>query len=155
MTIEITINSVMTNCEKCKLRQVLFVRKCLIPTNFILWYIWRSVAVTNIACCGSFLFKSDNDNNCTKWNYSLIIITKLQLNYSIIYHHSMESTGSNLAWIALKLKYPDSEIISMAKCKTAVTPLLTHWSYCSLALSHRFVDLWNVKRTVPFQWMAK
>ena len=28
--------------------------------------------------------------------------------------------------------------ISMAQCKTAVTPLLTHWSYCSLALSHRF-----------------
>ena len=26
---------------------------------------------------------------------------------------------------------------SIAYCKTAVTPLLTHWSYCSLALSHR------------------
>ena len=25
----------------------------------------------------------------------------------------------------------------MALCKIAVTPLLTHWSYCSLALSHR------------------
>ena len=24
----------------------------------------------------------------------------------------------------------------MAECKTAVTPLLMHWSYCSLALSH-------------------
>ena len=29
-------------------------------------------------------------------------------------------------------------IISMDQCKTAVTPLLTHWSYCSLALSHRY-----------------
>ena len=28
--------------------------------------------------------------------------------------------------------------ILMASCKTAVTPLLTHWSYCSLALSHRY-----------------
>ena len=28
--------------------------------------------------------------------------------------------------------------ISMAQCKTAVTPLLTHWSSCSLALSHRY-----------------
>ena len=27
----------------------------------------------------------------------------------------------------------------MAQCKTAVTPLLTHWSYCSLALSPRNV----------------
>ena len=26
----------------------------------------------------------------------------------------------------------------MAQCKTAVTPLLTHWSYCSLALSQRY-----------------
>ena len=25
---------------------------------------------------------------------------------------------------------------SMALCKTAVTPMLMHWSYCSLALSH-------------------
>ena len=28
------------------------------------------------------------------------------------------------------------QIISMAQCKTAVTPFLTHWSYCSFALSH-------------------
>ena len=26
--------------------------------------------------------------------------------------------------------------ISMAQCKTAVSPLLTHWRYCSLAQSH-------------------
>ena len=29
-------------------------------------------------------------------------------------------------------------LIAMAKCKTAVTPLLMQWSYCSLALSHRY-----------------
>ena len=28
----------------------------------------------------------------------------------------------------------------MAYLKTAVTPLLTHWSYCSLALSHQYYD---------------
>ena len=28
--------------------------------------------------------------------------------------------------------------ISMDWCKTAATRLLTHWSYCSLALSHRY-----------------
>ena len=27
--------------------------------------------------------------------------------------------------------------MSMALCKTAVSPLLTHWRYCSLVLSHR------------------
>ena len=34
---------------------------------------------------------------------------------------------------------------SMAQCKTAVTPLLTHWSSCSLALGHRLF-MWQ-------QWM--
>ena len=29
-------------------------------------------------------------------------------------------------------------IILMAQCKTAVSPLLTHWRYCSLALSHQY-----------------
>ena len=29
-------------------------------------------------------------------------------------------------------------IRSMGYCKIAVTPLLTHWSYCSLALNHRY-----------------
>ena len=28
--------------------------------------------------------------------------------------------------------------ISMVYCKTAVTPLLTQWSYCSLAINHRY-----------------
>ena len=30
-------------------------------------------------------------------------------------------------------------VISMTQCKTTVTPLLTHWSYCSLALSHWYI----------------
>ena len=29
--------------------------------------------------------------------------------------------------------------MAMAKHKTAVTPVLMHWSYCSLALSHRYM----------------
>ena len=33
--------------------------------------------------------------------------------------------------------------VSMAWCKTAVTPLLMRWSYCSLALSHRYVNIWS------------
>ena len=36
--------------------------------------------------------------------------------------------------------------ILMAQRKTAVTPLQTHWSYCSLALSHRY-------RSVPYVLM--
>ena len=33
----------------------------------------------------------------------------------------------------------DYIVISMPYCKTAVTPLLTHWSYCSLAWSHHYM----------------
>ena len=36
----------------------------------------------------------------------------------------------NFIWIM-------EEIESMAQCKTAVTPLITEWSSCSLALSRR------------------
>ena len=41
-------------------------------------------------------------------------------------------------------------IISMAKCKTAVTPLLTHWSYCSLALSHQ--SEWRMNQIYEAMW---
>ena len=37
----------------------------------------------------------------------------------------------------------------MAQCKTAVTPSLTHWGYCSLALSYRYVF---VKGALPSAW---
>ena len=31
--------------------------------------------------------------------------------------------------------------ITMTSCKTAVAPVLTHWSYCSLSLSHRYIHI--------------
>ena len=37
-------------------------------------------------------------------------------------------------------------IMSMAQWETAITPLLMHWSYYSLALSHRRVDINPAKR---------
>ena len=37
---------------------------------------------------------------------------------------------------------------SKARCKTAVTPLLMHWSYCSLALSHRNVFITSIIRAL-------
>ena len=44
---------------------------------------------------------------------------------------------------------PHCAYISMALCKTVVTPLLTHWSYCSLALSDRyFLAHYNARSSV-------
>ena len=37
---------------------------------------------------------------------------------------------------------------TVAKCKNAVTPLLTHWSYCSLALSRRIGTITNQRNHV-------
>ena len=37
---------------------------------------------------------------------------------------------------------------TMAQCKAAVTPLLKHWSYCSLALSHWFI----IKTEISLCW---
>ena len=37
--------------------------------------------------------------------------------------------------------YKIIDVISITNCKTAVTPLLTRWSYCSLALSHQYICL--------------
>ena len=34
-------------------------------------------------------------------------------------------------------------MIMMVKHKTTVTPLLPHWSYCSLVLSHLYSDCWK------------
>ena len=38
------------------------------------------------------------------------------------------------------LLHKSVQFILMSWCKTAVTPLLMHWSYCSLALSHWHED---------------
>ena len=45
-----------------------------------------------------------------------------------------------------------SYFISMAWCKTVVSPLLTHWRYCSLALNHRY-DVIGGKRNINW-WMS-
>ena len=39
-------------------------------------------------------------------------------------------------WVTCKIQYEFTGSQSMASCKTAVTSLLTHWSYCSLAPSN-------------------
>ena len=38
--------------------------------------------------------------------------------------------------------------ISMVWRQTALTPLLTHWSYCNLALSHRHVTVYHYNLTI-------
>ena len=39
----------------------------------------------------------------------------------------------------IKISSEKSSTISMSYCKTAVTPVHQQWSYCSIALSHRYI----------------
>ena len=43
---------------------------------------------------------------------------------------------------------------SMAYCKTVVTPLLPHWSYCSVALTHRD-DVWRARQERSYGWRTR
>ena len=45
-------------------------------------------------------------------------------------------TGSKLHVLPVLTSTKFYDTILLARCKTDVTPLLTHWSYCSLELSH-------------------
>ena len=42
------------------------------------------------------------------------------------------------SWLT-HVTFQGDQIISVAQCRTAVTPVRMHWSYCRLALSHLFV----------------
>ena len=42
--------------------------------------------------------------------------------------------------------------ILKARCKAAVTPLLTYWSYCSLALNQRFANFVNTDGTAKWKF---
>ena len=52
----------------------------------------------------------------------------------IAFHYDSMLVSYKQVWLTVRR-------ISMAWCKTAVTPLLTHWSYCSLALNYRYVEV--------------
>ena len=88
--------------------------------------------------------------HCFLWD----VITHSCYNMSSVRHQAITHTDADFLKIQSldKLHWnlnPDKNtvfqrnthenVMSMAQRKTAVTPLLTHWSYCSLALSHQCV----------------
>ena len=68
------------------------------------------------------------DGNLTRDRLPQSSIIKIRLKITYLKFHS------NL--IGAKLMEVDSDYISMGWCKKDVTPLLTHWSYVFLALTH-------------------
>ena len=72
--------------------------------------------------------KKKNSHKCIQIIVSTIVAVNSHM-YTLWYKS---------VWLKWFKRHPKS--ISMAQCKTAVTPLLTHWSYCSLALSHPYMQ---------------
>ena len=106
--------------------------------------------VVLLRTCPQMSARSKN-NYIPKWGVSSI--TYLTLNYHTQSYVRMlilctgnnnlrlvsnKSSYCNYSWSLEPVTLGGTTLISMAKCKTAVTPLLTHWCYCSLALSHRY-----------------
>ena len=107
-------------------------------------------------CVGdTIVYHWDSETMC-KWFHWFYVENKLRRPGAFSYHDDMMIgslvTNGNTAidWKAghsLHAFQPmTAEVISRTKRKTAVTPLLTHWSYCCLALSHRFI----FKAELPF-----
>ena len=84
------------------------------------------------------------------------------VNFSEFWLKKIQNCLTKLSWKMLSAKYrPCSGLnawtlcsypldygimmayISMVKCKTAVSPLLTHWRYCSLALNHGYYSRYS------------
>ena len=84
-----------------------------------------------------------NENRQICWSYARIL-----LRYSVIFHciqRSISDNNPNAAKPKFQQEIIENQLIrfmdmyiSMAQCKTVVTPLLTHRSYCSIALSHLY-----------------
>ena len=60
------------------------------------------------------------------------------LSYQYRKSHSGDKVVKRSSYLHNGISCTNEYTISMTSCKTAVTPLLMHWSYCSLAPSHRY-----------------
>ena len=73
-----------------------------------------------------------------------------------------QDCGNSSTGVTTVLPYT-IDIILMAQCKTEVTPLLTHWSYCSLARNHwsesefqqpvRSIPVWRNDKQWEYMYM--
>ena len=60
------------------------------------------------------------------WRFYIALVSFIEFTHYAQPIHNLEQNG----W------YTSDDICWLAYCKTAVTPLLKHWSYCSLALTY-------------------
>ena len=74
-----------------------------------------------------------------EWCWPYVLISVLLPDTSQWCYSTCRDNGGHIVTLdTWSLSHSISHPIWTAQCKTAVTPLLTHWSYCSLVLSHRY-----------------
>ena len=75
--------------------------------------------------------------------FHLLVVTQMAYKFCLLYFIGCTNISKEVKYrLTQTLTVFTLNILhhtAMAQCKTAVTPLLTHWSYCSLALSPRFI----------------
>ena len=97
------------------------------------------------------MLQCNNNNNiimdgitAVLWAYSEPCMRMVKWLFPIM--HLTQRCSYNIHWntkiVIVPIHNCHQNDFSAAKCKTAVAPLLTQWSYCSLALSHRSVIQW-------------
>ena len=96
----------------------------------------NNILVTDLSFfCSSCIAEQDTHNTCeSKHVYQKQVFNEWRSNYIL-------QNIRRYIYFSIP-QIPAFGIISMASCKTAVSPLLTHWiywRYCSPALSHRRV----------------
>ena len=110
----------------------------------ILKYIWIKISLNTVWGTCICVIKS-NQTVCFENGHQFIQASLSKYPYGDIINGCVQDCSIS---IANAQEIPQSctkpQILSptntlMAKCKAAVTPLLTHWSYCSLPLSHRYM----------------
>ena len=143
---DLNIESLVQDCSISSMLAMEILRSCTKPS---IWYpsgaeteiFWEN-QINTADALGTYVSRSS----------AATMILIIQDKQVLIFHKErFQIIGSSQCWEVLENvnisllsgnKFSKLSVKSMAQCKTAVSPLLTHWRYCSLALSHQNVLLW-------------
>ena len=102
-----------------------------------------------------------------QWHNDTVKCHCIQVQYSMILHTALLQPNPNIkrVWThepgmgcllwgfgRIQLCYNRTCSVLMPKCKTVVSPLLMHWRYCSLALSHQFLIICSFSGSHHSSW---
>ena len=138
---------------------------------------WKSLSqLTRLHACAALSLKCDslsqtfgfyhlfigqswsNQSWCRPSGLDTLVFEEVIIHRAVNYFHNHHKRNprSGKLWLVQSVIYAcPCRVISMACCRTAVTPLLKHCSHCSLALSHQYFSTRpqrTVKSKLNFAW---